>query len=342
MVLKVDGVFGLQSDYSDYAAMKQTMIDIEALGFDGLVTTELAHDPFLPLALAADVTDTIDLRTSIAVALARNPMSLAYTANDLNAYSGGRFTLGLGSQIKAHINRRFSMPWHGAAKQMREMIQAIRAIWRCWYEDEPLDFAGEFYRHQLMTPVFTPDNLEHGSPRIIMAAVGPMMTDVAASEADGLILHSFTSVQYIEQVVLPRVSDQLQARGLSRQGFELSMVPFVVTGESEQDFQQAHTQARNQIAFYASTPAYRAILDCHGWGDLQPRLHGLSKQGKWDAMGELIDDEILHTFAVVGEPRDVAQQLHARFAPLVDRVSLNAQLPGETTRHLIGIARSGR
>lgn len=341
MVLKVDGVFGLQSNYSDYTGMKQTMIDIETRGFDGLVTTELAHDPFLPLALAADVTQSIELRTSIAVALARNPMSLAYTANDLNAYSKGRFTLGLGSQIKAHINRRFSMPWHGAAKQMREMIQAIRAIWRCWYEGEPLDFVGECYQHQLMTPVFTPDNIQYGSPRIVMAAVGPKMTDVAASDADGLILHSFTSVQYIEQTVLPQLDEQLKVRGLPRQLFELCIVPFVVTGETEADFDKARTQAKSQIAFYASTPAYKAMLDCHGWGDLQPRLHSLSKQGKWDAMGDLVNDEMLNTFAVVGEPTEAGEQLHARFATLLDRVSLNAELPVETTRRLFNIARSG-
>lgn len=291
---------------------------LDSIGFDGGFSAETTNDPFMPLVLAAEHSEKIDLMTSIAVAFARNPMTLAVLGHDLNSYSQGRFILGLGSQIEPHITKRFSMPWSQPAARMRELMCAIRAIWDCWYEGKPLDFRGEFYTHTLMTPMFTPTDTRYGPPRIMLAAVGPLMTQVAGEVADGLVAHGFTTRRYFEQVTLPVIEKALVERGRERRDFEIVCPVFVVSGSDEESFENSRRMARQQLAFYGSTPAYRSVLELHGWGELQSELNTLSKQGKWVEMGTLISDEMLETFAIVAEPASVASNLCERYGKLID------------------------
>jgi probable F420-dependent oxidoreductase len=302
---------------------------LEARGYDGAVTAEISNDPFLPLALAAEHSERIELMTSIAVAFSRNPMLLAQIGHDLNAYSQGRFTLGLGSQIRPHIAKRFSMPWSKPASRMREFILAMRAIWDCWYGGKQLDFRGEFYTHTLMTPMFTPTNVGHGPPRVFLAAVGPRMTEVAGEVADGLIAHAFTTDRYLREVTLPAVERGLAAAGRSRADFAVTCPIFVVTGPDAAALEASRAAVRQQISFYGSTPAYRGVLELHGWGDLQTELTRLSKVGQWQQMGELIDEEMLDTFAVVGEPDEVVEKLRARCDGAIDRILCTFDVGGE-------------
>jgi probable F420-dependent oxidoreductase len=290
----------------------------EEAGYDGLMSAEMASDPFFPLLLAAEHTERVELMTGIAVAFARNPMTLANLAHDLNAYSKGRFVLGLGSQIKPHITRRFSMPWSRPAARMRELVLAMRAIWGCWYDGAPLDFRGEFYTHTLMTPMFTPTNTEHGPPRVAVAAVGPKMTEAAGEVADAVIAHAFTTPKYMREVTLPALERGLARSGRSRGDFEVICPAFVVSGETDEAFAASRRAVRQQVAFYGSTPAYRPVLELHGWDELGPELTQLSKRGKWVEMGERITDEVLEAFAVVASPEDVGRKLLERFDGLVD------------------------
>ncbi len=313
--MKIDA--GLMGGLGEVAERARAL---EQAGFDGLITAEMAHDPFLPLTLAAEHTERIELMTSIAVAFARNPMLLANLGHDLNAYSKGRFILGLGSQIRPHIQKRFSMPWSSPAARMRELILATRAIWANWYEGKPLDFRGEFYTHTLMTPMFTPTDTEYGPPRVYLAAVGPRMTETAGEVADGMIVHAFTTPKYLDEVTLPAIERGLEKAGRSRSDFTLTLPGFVVTGEDEKAFEAARTGITRQIAFYGSTPAYRGVLEAHGWGELQTELNHLSKQGKWEEMGTLITDEILEQFAVVAAPGEVVARMKERFGGRVDRL----------------------
>lgn len=296
----------------------------EAAGFDGLWTAETSHDPFLPHVLAAEHTETITLGTSIAVAFARNPMLLANIGYDLNAFSGGRFVLGLGSQIKPHITKRFSMEWSQPAARMREMIQAIRTIWDCWNDGTKLEFRGDFYTHTIMTPFFNPGPNPHGNARIMIAAVGPLMTKVAGEVCDGVLAHGFTTERYLKEVTIPALEEGMVAGGRARSDFEISYPAFVVTGRDEAEMAKAATGVRQQISFYGSTPAYRGVLDHHGWGELQTELNAMSKQGQWAEMADLIDDDMLNTFAVVAEPDRVAGELLRRFRGAVDRISFYA------------------
>jgi probable F420-dependent oxidoreductase len=294
--------------------------ELEAQGFDGAVTAEMSGDPFLPLLLAAEHSERIELMTSIAVAFSRNPMILANLGNDLQAYSKGRFVLGIGSQIRPHITKRFSMPWSSPAARMREFIQAMRAIWACWYDGEKLDFRGEFYNHTLMTPMFTPTNNPHGAPKVLLAAVGPKMTEVAGEVADGMIMHAFTTPKYIDEVTLPALEAGLAKSGRSRGDFQTSYPAFIVSGRSEEQWEESRTAITRQLAFYGSTPAYRGVLELHGWGDLQTELNILSKRGEWVEMGKRISDEILSEFAVVAEPEQVPAALKERVGGKVDRL----------------------
>jgi len=309
--------------YANIHSAKSDAQKLERLGFDGFLSAETAHDPFLPLALAADGTDRIEIMTSIAVAFARNPMLLANLGHDLNAFSKGRFTLGMGSQIKPHITKRFSMPWSDPAARMKELIEAVHAIWDCWYEDKPLKFEGRYYSHTLMTPMFTPTDTQYGKPRIFLAAVGPLMTRTAAEVADGMIIHAFTTEKYIREVTVPTVEKALQDAGRKRSEFQLTYPMFVVTGETEEKFNEIKQATCTQIAFYGSTPAYKGVLDIHGWTDLFPELNRLSKLGEWDVMANLITDDVLDAFAVVGEPGTVVGQIKKRYGDLLDRASVS-------------------
>ncbi len=324
--MKVDtGLHGSISNVGDRA------VELEHRGYSGLWTVETAHDPFLPLAVAADRTNEIELGTSIAVAFARNPMLLANIGWDLQALSQGRFVLGLGSQIKPHITKRFSMEWSRPAARMREMIQAIRAIWDTWENGTKLAFRGEFYKHTLMTPFFAPDAKELGDfglPKIFLAGVGELMTEVAGEVCDGFFCHGFTTEKFLRDVTIPALERGRATAGKSMDDFEIVGPSFVVTGTTDEEVGQAATSTRQQIAFYGSTPAYRKVLEVHGWGGLQDELNTLSKQGEWEQMGTLIDDEILNTFAVVGAPEDIAPELERRYGDVVDRISFYA--PYET------------
>jgi probable F420-dependent oxidoreductase len=302
---------------------------LEALGYDGLRVAELNNDPFLPLTLAAEHTSQIELITSVAVAFARNPMTLAHIAHDLNAFSAGRFVLGLGSQVKPHIEKRFSMPWYKGARQMREFIEAMQAIFDCWYDGEPLDFRGEYYQHTLMPKTFTPADTSAGRPRIVLSATGPLMTKVAAEVADGLIMHPFTTEQYIREVTLPAVQKGLARNGAKLDDFELDFAPMIASGTNEAELNNAISVARGRIAFYGSTPGYRGVLELHGWGELQEELNFLHKQHRVEEMASLIDDEILHTFAVVGEPDQVVDEMLKRYGDIINRTAFSIPTLGD-------------
>ena len=314
--MKVDGGIGGGLSKAAASACRQ-----EERGYDGIWVAETAHDPFLPLLLAAQDTEHLDLGTAIAVAFARNPMTLAQVSWDLQAASEGRFILGLGSQIKAHITRRFSMPWSHPAPRMREMILAIRAIWDAWNDGTKLDFRGDFYQHTLMTPFFNPGPNPHGNARIFLAGVGQHMTEVAGEVADGFICHGFTTQRYLTEVTLPALERGRAKAGKTMEGFELSGPMFVVTGRNEEEMAAAAVGVRGQIAFYGSTPAYRGVLELHGWGDLQDELNRMSKEGRWAEMGTLIDDDILAAFAVVAPLDEVAAGLKSRWGDSLTRVS---------------------
>lgn len=300
---------------------------LEADGFDAAWTSESAHDPFLPLMAAAAGTDRLRLGTAIAVAFARSPMNVAQLANDLHLYSGGRFTLGLGTQVKAHIERRFAMPWSRPAARMREFVLALRAIWRCWETGERLAFRGEFYSHTLMTPFFSPGPNPHGTPPVHLAAVGEAMTEVAGEVADGILLHPFTTRRYLVERTGPALDRGATTAGRTGADREVSLHCLVATGATEEELAGAVRAVRDQIAFYGSTPAYRRVLDLHGWGQLGAELHALSVSGRaerWTEMGRLVDDEVLHEFAVVAAPEAVGAAVEKRFGGLVDRVSFYA------------------
>ena len=297
---------------------------LEDAGYAGAWTAEIKTDPFLPLLRGAESTDRLELGTGIAVAFARNPMLVANISEDLQRFSKGRFILGLGSQIKPHITRRFSMEWSHPAARMREFIAATRAIWASWHDSTPLDFRGDFYTHTLMTPMFDPGPSPYGPPKVFLAGVGELMTQVAGEVCDGFLCHGFTTERYLREVTVPALERGFAAGGRRREDFQISGPAFVVTGATEEEMATSAAATRGQIAFYGSTPAYRAVLELHGWGELQDELTAMSKAGRWNEMGDLIDDDILNTFAVVAEPSEVAAKLTARYGDVIDRIMFYA------------------
>jgi len=313
----------------------------ESFGYDGFWSAETVRDPFLPLVLAAEHSEAMELGTAIAVAFARNPMSMAYVAHDLQSYSG-RFILGLGSQIKPHIEKRFSMPWSHPAARMKEYIQALHAIWDSWNEGTRLRFSGEFYTHLLMTPFFSPPPSPHGKPRVFLAAVGPRMTRVAGEVADGLMAHGFTTASYLREVTIPALRAGAEAAGRDPDALEVALPVFVVTGRDEADLAASRAAVKQQIAFYGSTPAYRGVLEHHGWGEAQETLNAMSKRGEWGQMADVIDDEMLAAFAVEGEPAEVGRQIVARYGDLADRISFYTRpggLDAETLQTMVAAIR---
>ena len=294
---------------------------LEEAGFDGAYTFEGQSDPFITVAAAAMNTQRMELMTSIAVAFSRNPMNLAYLGNDLQNLSEGRFILGLGAQVKAHIERRFSMPWSKPASRMREMVQAVRTIWDCWQTGDKLRFEGEFYNHTLMSPVFAPEPNQYGAPKIYIAGVGPIMTEVAAEVGDGYFLHPFNTARSMDELSLAAISRGLEKSGKERADYEVSAQVITASGLDEESMQAAIASARNQIAFYASTPAYLPVLKCHGWESLQSDANQMMREGKWGELNDLIDDDILNTFAVVGSPTEVAQKIADRYRGKAERIS---------------------
>lgn len=294
---------------------------LEKVGYDGACTFEGQSDPFITAASAAMQTKDIEIMTSIAVAFARNPMNLAYLGNDLQNLSNGRFVLGLGAQVKAHIERRFNMPWSKPASRMREMVLAIQAIWNCWQTGEKLRFEGEFYQHTLMSPIFSPPPNEHGMPKIYLAGVGPVMTEVAAEVSDGYFLHPFNTEDSMHSLSLAAIERGLQKAQKERANFCVSAQVVTATGLDDESIETSIASARNQIAFYVSTPAYLPVLECHGWEALQADANTMVREGNWAELANLIDDEILNTFAVVGTPKEVGEKIAKRFAGKVDRIS---------------------
>jgi probable F420-dependent oxidoreductase len=328
--MKVDGGIGWELDKVGAEAKA-----LEEMGYSGIMTAETSHDPFFPLLVAAMNTERVELMTGIAVAFARTPMVLANIGHDLNAVSKGRFVLGIGSQIRPHITKRFSMPWSAPAARMREFILAMRAIWATWHEGKPLEFAGRFYTHTLMTPFFTPTNNEYGAPKVFLAAVGPLMTEVAGEVADGVIIHAFTTEKYLRETTLPALEKGFERAGKSRKDFEISYPVFVVTGKDDKAIEAAKVATKRQIAFYGSTPAYKPVLDSIGVGHLQSDLNSMSKQGRWEEMGHLITDDILKEFAVIGAPSTIAGQIKSRYGDLIDRTSAAYASIGKEDRQKI-------
>jgi probable F420-dependent oxidoreductase len=313
--LKVDA--GIPNQLTHVAAAAAAL---ERDGYDGGWAFETSHDPFLPLLLAAEHTSRLELGTNIAVAFARNPMVVANIGWDLQAYSQGRFILGLGTQIQPHIEKRFSMPWSHPARRMREFVAALHAIWTTWQDGSKLRFEGEFYTHKIMTPMFTPEPLVHPVPKIFLAAVGEAMTETCGEVADGHLGHPMVSKRYLNEVTVPALRRGMERGGRDRDNFEVLCEVMIATGENDDELTAALTATRKQIAFYGSTPAYRKVLELHGWGDVHAELNRLSKQGEWDAMGSLIDDDMLSAFAVVGPVNEVGAALRSRCQGVVDRV----------------------
>jgi probable F420-dependent oxidoreductase len=301
----------------------------EAAGYDGMIVAETRHDPFIGLTLAARATSRVTLTSGIAVAFARSPMTTAMAANDIHLISGGRLLLGLGSQVKAHIERRFSMPWSRPAARMAEYVDAVRAIWHAWATGERLRFQGEFYTHTLMSPFFDPGPNPHGNPPIWIAAVGEGMAETAGRVADGVIGHSFTTRRYLDEVSLPAVERGRDAAGRPPGSVGFSVPAFVAVGADQATLDRAIEATRRQVAFYGSTPAYRGVLELHGWGEVAHRLHAASTRGGWDEMGALITDDMLAEFAAIGSPREVAATVRERFGGRVTRLSFNAPYPVE-------------
>ena len=305
--------------------------EAERLGLDRVLVTETAHDPFPLLAVAGQRTARVELGTGVAIAFARTPMTLAYSAWDLQTFTGGRAVIGLGSQVRAHVERRFGMPWSRPAARMREFVLATRAIWRSWQHGERLDFQGEFYRHTVMPAPFNPGPLPHGAPppRLLVAAVGPRMARAAGEVGDGILCHPLTTPDHLRRNVLPDVyaarqrardEDAEWTRGPGT--FEVCGGVLAAVGRDDRELEAAIAGVRERIAFYASTPGYEAVLEARGWGGLHAELHELSRQGRWAEMGRLVDDEVFDAFAVSGSPTEAAREIDARYRGVLDRVSV--------------------
>lgn len=307
---------------ADWAACGPFAQVAEAIGLDSVQANELRHDLFMPLGLAALATQRIGLVTSVAIAFPRSPMIVANQAWDLHRHSNGRFTLGLGSQVKAHNERRFSTPWLSPAARMEDYVAALRAIFRCWEYGEKLDHRGKFYTFTLMTPEFTPPRSGFGVPRIQIAAVGPLMLRAAARMADGVRLHGFATRAYLQSVVQPILDQELAAAGKERGAFEITGGGFVATGPDDAAVQRAVDEVRARVAFYGSTPAYHGVFALHGLEDLGTRLHRLSRDGRWRDMPVLVSDETLDLFCARAPYEGIAEAIATRFGGLVDTVTL--------------------
>lgn len=297
----------------------------EALGFEALWTTETQHNPFLPCALIAEHTARLQTGTAIAVSFARSPGDLAYTAWDLAAVSGGRFILGLGTQVKGHIERRFGMPWPDSpVNKLREQIQAVRALWDCWQNGTSLDFEGEYYRLRLMSPFFNPGPIAHPHIPVYIAGVNTGLARLAGELCQGFHAHPFHSPRYLQEVIRPAIAGGAERAGRDPAGVDMSVSAFVACTPEEENF------VRSQIAFYASTPSYRPVLALHGWEAVGEQLSALAARGAWGEMFALITDEILHTFCLVTTAASLPDALRERYAGLADRLTLYSPfVPGE-------------
>ncbi len=293
--------------------------ELAAMGVDGVFSFENAHDVFFPLVLAAGLTD-LELMTNVAIAFPRSPLHLAYAANDLQLLSKGRFRLGLGSQIRVHVERRYGAEWSRPVERMREMVSAVHAIFASWQDRTRLDFRGDFTTHTLMPPNFDPGPNPYGSPPVLVGALGPRMTEMAAEVADGILVMPFNSARHFAERTIPAIERGKAAGGRGDGELEVICEAIVATGHRDQELEAARDGVRSLLAFYGSTPSYRPVLEVEGWQDLQPELNALSKRGQWAEMGRLIDDEMVETLAVVGTPQECADQIVERFCPAARRV----------------------
>jgi probable F420-dependent oxidoreductase len=309
--------------HADWRAIAKVAHDAEEAGFDAIVTSEIANDLFTPLAFAALATERIELGTAIAVCFPRSPMITANLAWDLQVNSRGRFALGLGTQVKGHNERRFSVPWAPPVPRLREYVESLRAIWRCWEKKEPLRYEGEHYRFSLMTPEFSPPPSGMPPIPILIAAVGPDMMKLAGRVCDGVRLHGFCTRRYLEEVAVPNVEAGLAKSGRSRESFQVWGGGFVATGATEDDVRKMMDWVRYRLGFYGSTRTYAGVLDLHGWHDLAQTLHRMSKEGKWSEMSKQISDEVVHTFAAVGTHREIGAVIDKRFGGLSDAIALS-------------------
>jgi probable F420-dependent oxidoreductase len=308
--------------------------EYEEQGFDGVFTFDGPHDPFLPLVAVANETERVTLGTAVAIAFGRNPMICAQTANDLQLASKGRFVLGLGTQVRAHVERRYGQAFARPHARMREFVDAIRAIWRCWNEGVPLHFRGEFYTHTLMPPLFNPGVNPHGPPPVWLGGVGARMVTVAGEVADGWLVHPFHTPSYVREVAAPALTSGLARRGRARNDVTIACQTIVALADDASGLAKARASARAQIAFYATTPAYKAVLDHHGWGGLQVELATLAREGSWAQLAGRVDDEVLDAIVVSARPEELREKLRARngFADRTMVVLYNEAGPDARTR----------
>ncbi|GAA3519910.1 LLM class F420-dependent oxidoreductase [Aeromicrobium panaciterrae] len=331
--------------HGDAAEIGAVATEAEARGVGGLFVAEAAHDPYIALALAGQATSRIRIGSSVAIAFARTPMSTAYSAWDVHRLSGaggpannegvavgGRLVLGLGTQIKPHITRRFDMPWSSPAPRMAEYVAALRSIFDSFQNGTRLDFQGDFYQHTLLPPLFNPGPIDGGPPPIWLAAVGPKMLATAGAVADGLICHPLLSRSYLDEVIVPTVTAGRAGGAHAGEPFTTSVLCMVATGRTEEDLALAIAGTKRQIGFYASTPAYKPVLDHHGWGDLHAEAHAYTKSGRWTELGDLVPDEVLNMFAVVGDLDTARAEFRSRFAGSAQRVITSINY--DTDNHL--------
>lgn len=304
----------------------------ESMGYDGVFTNEREHDSFFPLLLAATSTSNVSLQTRVAIAFPRSPMVVAYSSWDLQQFSGGRFRLGLGTQVKGHNERRFSVPWVSPSRRLREYVQSLHAIWDTWQDGKKLDYRGEFYNFSLMPPAFNPGPSPHPRPPVYISAVNPYNCRVAGEVCDGLALHPLTSAKYLEEVIMVNLAKGAEKAGRSVTDIKVSGSGFVATGPNKQKIEEQKDQLRQRIAFYASTRSYFPVLEIHGYQEVGQRLHEMSLKGEWDRLPGLITDEILETYAVVGEYDEVAGKIRERSGGVLDEVSFDMELasPADT------------
>ena len=318
--MKLDAGLGTEGEY--LKGMDKTARAAEDLGFAGLWTSETKHDAFLPLAIAANASHQIELGTSVAIAFSRSPMETAQTSWDLQDLSAGRFVLGLGTQVKAHITRRFSMPWDRPAARLREYILALRAIWESFQTEVPLQFEGEFYRHTLMTPFFNPGPIEHPEIPLYIAGVNTRLAELAGELCEGFHVHPFHSPEYVRRTVIPAIAEGARQANRDLDQVTLATSAFVITGENRESATEQRESVRAQISFYASTPTYRTVLEAHGWEEVGERLGTMAREKKWREMPALITDEMLAAFAIEAAPDEIGPALKERYDGLIDRVAL--------------------
>jgi probable F420-dependent oxidoreductase len=308
---------------------------IEAEGYDGIVAMENKHDPFLALAVAGAATRRIELHTGVAIAFARTPMAVAEVGWDLAGSTGGRFVVGLGSQVRAHNERRFSVPWTPPAPRIREYVRVLRAIWHCWKTGEMPAFEGEHYRFTLMTPNFAPEPIAAPPPAIMIAAVGPAMLKVAAEECDGVKLHGFCTRKYLTDEIMPRIEAGLAKAGRTRAQYEISGGGFLATGADDAAVARRFEWVRQRVAFYGSTPAYYPVLATHGLEDLGHKLNAMVRYGRWAELADEVPDDVAHLFAAVGRHDQIVKAIGERFGSLVDALTLRGDGVGEVPPDLV-------